>query len=277
MSKPIKVAVIGHPISHSKSPIIHQYWIEKYGLKGTYDAIAIAPENLKQGVQTLIDEGYAGFNVTIPHKEEIMKLCDTLDQSAEICGAVNTVVIDDGKLHGFNTDGFGFIANILNAYPDFKFEQGPAFVIGAGGAARAIVSALIGHRAPEVIIANRTKEKAEIIAKEIGLGTDLGEVIDWDDRNDALQWANLVVNTTSLGMKAQPPLGISLDKLSDDALVTDIVYSPLETELLNTAAALGNPTVTGIGMLLHQARPAFHKWFGVMPDVDEELEALVLK
>lgn len=276
MSKPIKAAVIGHPISHSKSPLIHNYWIKKYGLSGSYEAIDIAPENLKNGAQKLIDDGFSGFNVTIPHKENIMKLCDTVDRTAEICGAVNTVLIEDGRLHGYNTDGFGFIANIQNKYPDFKFDEGPAFVIGAGGAARAIVSALIGHQAPEIIIANRTKEKAEIIAKEIGLGTDLVDVVDWDQRDDVLQWANLVVNTTSLGMKGQPGLELNLDKLSKSALVTDIVYSPLETDLLKTSSTRGNSTVTGIGMLLHQARPAFQKWFGVTPDVDDELEALVL-
>jgi len=276
VSEKIKTGVIGHPINHSKSPIIHNYWIKKGDLEGSYEAIDIAPENLKTEIQRLVDEGYAGFNVTIPHKEAILELCDEVDGNSEVCGAVNTVVIEDGKLIGHNTDSFGFLTNIKTAQPDFDFEAGAAVVIGAGGAARAVVSGLIGHRIPEVILINRTKERAEKIAKEIGLGTDLVEVVDWDERHDMLQWANLVVNTSSLGMEGQPELDLNLDKLSTDALVNDIVYSPLETQLLKAAKARGNPTVTGIGMLLHQARPSFYEWFGVMPNVDEELERLVL-
>lgn len=272
----IKTAVIGHPIAHSKSPLIHNYWIKKHGLSGAYEAIDIAPDSLKEGVQKLIDEGYAGFNVTIPHKESMLDLCETLDANAEICGAVNTVEIIDGKLHGHNTDSFGFLTNIKTHHPAFDFEDCPAVVLGAGGAARAIVSGLVGHRVPEIILINRTREKADQIAEDIGLGTDLVEVMDWEERHDALKWANLLVNTTALGMEGQAPLDINLDELDGEALVTDIVYKPLETDLLKTAKARGNPIVTGIGMLLHQARPAFHKWYGVMPDVDEELERLVL-
>ncbi|MFK7838971.1 MAG: shikimate dehydrogenase [Bdellovibrionales bacterium] len=278
MSKPIKAAVIGHPISHSKSPLIHNYWIEQGGLNGSYEAIDIAPENLKEGVQKLIDEGYAGFNVTIPHKEAIMDLCDDIDHNAAACGAVNTVVIEEsGKLRGLNTDSFGFLTNIKSTSPDFDFEAGAAVVIGAGGAARAVVSGLIGQRIPEVILVNRTKSRAEKIAQDIGLGTDLVEVIDWEERHEALQWANLVVNASSLGMKDQPELDLNLDALSADVLVNDIVYNPLQTQLLKNASDRGNPTVTGIGMLLHQARPAFLEWFGTMPDVDDTLETLILK
>lgn len=276
MSDTIKTGVIGHPIKHSKSPIIHNYWIEQGNLNGTYEAIDIAPENLKSDIQRLIDEGYAGFNVTIPHKEAVFELCDEVDGNVEICGAVNTVVIEDGKLIGHNTDSFGFLTNIKTAKPDFDFEEGPAVVIGAGGAARAVVSGLIGHRIPEVILVNRTRERAEKIAQDIGLGTDLVEVIDWDERHEALKWANLVVNASSLGMDGQPSLDLNLEELSTDALVNDIVYSPLQTPLLKAAAERGNPTVTGIGMLLHQARPAFYEWFGMMPNVDEELERRVL-
>jgi len=276
MTDMIKAAVIGHPINHSKSPIIHNYWIEQNDLNGSYEAIDIAPENLKDGVQKLINEGYAGFNITIPHKEKILELCDEVDANAEVCGAVNTVVIKDGKLLGHNTDSFGFLTNIKAAKPSFDFEGGPAVVIGAGGAARAVVSGLIGHRSPEIILINRTRERAEKIAQDIGLGTDLVEVVDWEERHDALQWANLVINASSLGMEGQPPLDLNLDKLSKHALVNDIVYSPLETPLLKAAKKRGNMTVTGIGMLLHQARPAFSEWFGVMPNVDSELERRVL-
>ena len=277
MSAFIKAGVIGHPISHSKSPLIHNYWIEKEGLPGSYEAIDIAPENLKDGVQDLIDQGYSGFNVTIPHKEAMLKLCDQIDLNAQICGAVNTIKIEGDRIIGSNTDSFGFLTNIQSAYPDFEFDDITALVIGAGGAARSIVSGLVGHRSEKVIIANRTRERAETIATEIGLGTDLVETVPWEERNDALENVDLVVNTTSLGMDGQPPLELNLDKLSEKALVNDIVYAPLETELLKNAKALGNRTVTGIGMLLHQARSAFKHWFGIMPDVDEELERLVLK
>ncbi|MGB0719588.1 MAG: shikimate dehydrogenase [Bdellovibrionales bacterium] len=271
MNQTIKAAVIGHPIAHSKSPLIHNHWIEKYRLNGAYEAIDIAPEDLKSDVQTLIDKGYAGFNVTIPHKESIMALCDDIDRSAEICGAVNTVKIKDGKLHGFNTDSFGFLTNIIDTYPDFDFEAGTAIVIGAGGAARAVVSGLIGHRVPKIMVINRTRNRAQKIADDLGFGTDMIEIVDWDDRHDALKWANLLVNTTSLGMDGQPPLDLDLAKLDDDALVNDIVYKPLETKLLKDAKANGNRTVSGIGMLLHQARPAFQHWFGIMPDIDDAL------
>ena len=272
----IKAGVIGHPIKHSKSPLIHGHWIEQHNLQGTYEAIDIAPENLKDDVQQLIDQGYAGFNVTIPHKETIMELCDEIVGNAKTCGAVNTVVIDGGKIIGHNTDAFGFIANIKQAHPDFDFTSGPAVVLGAGGAARAVVAGLIDEGVPEVIITNRTRARAEKIAEDMNAYTDRISVKDWGDRSEILEGANLLVNSSSLGMDGQPALEIDLEKLSADALVTDIVYAPLQTDLLKAAAENGNKTVTGIGMLLHQARPAFKEWFGVMPDVDEDLERLVL-
>jgi shikimate dehydrogenase len=272
----IKAGVIGHPIKHSKSPLIHGHWIAQHDLQGTYQAIDIAPESLQSGVQLLIDQGYAGFNVTIPHKETIMELCDKIVGNAKTCGAVNTVVIDEGKIIGHNTDAFGFIANIKQAHPDFDFTSGPAVVLGAGGAARAVVAGLIDEGVPEVIITNRTRARAEKIAEDMSAYTDRISVKDWDDRSEILEGANLLANSSSLGMAGQPALEINLDKLSADALVTDIVYAPLQTDLLKAAAENGNKTVTGIGMLLHQARPAFKEWFGVMPDVDEDLERLVL-
>lgn len=272
----IKAGVIGHPIKHSKSPLIHGHWIAQHNLQGTYEAIDIAPENLKEDVQQLIDQGYAGFNVTIPHKETIMELCDEIVGNAKTCGAVNTVVIEDGKIIGHNTDAFGFIANIKQAHPDFDFTSGPAVVLGAGGAARAVVAGLIDEGVPEVILTNRTRARAEKIAEDMSAYTDRISVKDWDDRSEILEGANLLANSSSLGMSGQPALEIDLEKLSADALVTDIVYAPLQTDLLKSAAENGNKTVTGIGMLLHQARPAFKEWFGVMPDVDEDLERLVL-
>lgn len=275
MTHPTKTAVIGHPINHSKSPLIHTHWIKQYDLNGTYEAIDIAPETLKEGIDTLITNGFSGFNVTIPHKETILPLCETIDDTARACGAVNTIVIKDGKLHGYNTDGFGFIANIKQNAPSFDFTKGPAVIIGAGGAARAIIKGLIDAGVPRIIIANRTREKADIIAAQMD-ATKI-TTIEWADRHAALENANLLVNTSSLGMTGKPPLDLGLTALPSSALVTDIVYSPLETPLLTTAKQRGNTIVTGIGMLLHQARPGFEKWHGIMPQVTKELEALVLK
>lgn len=270
-----KAAVVGHPIAHSKSPVIHNYWIKAYGMEGSYEAVDIAPDNLKDGIQRLIDGGYAGFNVTVPHKEEVLKLCDEVAHNAEAIGAVNTVVIEDGKLRGMNTDSFGFLHNIWDTEPDFEFTDKIAVIIGAGGAARAVTSALISEQIGHVYILNRTRERAEIICKEMGFGIDLIKVFDWDERSEILAEADLLVNTTSLGMNGQPPLNLSLDKLSEDALVNDIVYAPLHTELLQTAQMRGNDFVSGIGMLIHQARPAFKEWFGLLPDVTEELTDMV--
>ena len=273
----IKTGVIGHPIKHSKSPIIHNYWIDIYKKNGSYEAIDIAPENLGDEIKRLIDEGYAGFNVTIPHKESIMQYCDEIAHNAEAIGAVNTVVIKDSKIHGLNTDGFGFRHNIWESEPDFKFSGKRAVLLGAGGATRAIASALIGEEVEQIIITNRTRERAEKIKDEMGFLSDLIKVIDWDDRNSILDEADLLVNTTSLGMDGQPALDIDLATLKQDALVNDIVYAPLETPLLKDASAKGHKTVTGIGMLIHQARPAFKEWFGLLPDVTDDLCGRVLR
>lgn len=273
MSKFIKAAVIGHPIKHSKSPIIHGHWIEKYGLNGSYEKIDIAPENLKQGVQNLVDKGYAGFNVTVPHKQAIMALCDALDETAQTIGAVNTVKIVDNKLYGYNTDAYGFIENIKQAVPEFNFTKGSAVVLGAGGAARATVYGLLNQGVTDIIVTNRTIEKSHDIS---ALESNCIHVLDWDLKESALKNANIIVNTTSLGMVGQPALELDIETLSPQALVNDIVYVPLETNLLKNAKSQGNATVTGIGMLLHQARPAFAHWFGVLPDVDEALIQKVL-
>ena len=273
MSTFVKAAVIGHPIKHSKSPLIHNYWIEKYGLNGSYEAIDLAPDKLAEGIKRLIGEGYSGFNFTVPHKEAALKLCDEVDETATKIGAVNTVYIEDGRIKGTNTDGFGFIENIKAVYPDMDFEGGPAVVLGAGGAARAVVYALEAAGVPEIRVINRTKGKADALFNEMELH---GGGVEWEMRESALRSINLLVNTTSLGMEGQPELDLDLEELPADALVNDIVYAPLYTPLLESAKAQGNPVVTGIGMLLHQARPAFEKWFGVLPDVDETLEKKVL-
>lgn len=269
----VKTAVIGHPVAHSKSPLLHNEWLRLYGLKGSYEAIDIEPDALADGVQTLVAQGYTGFNVTIPHKVTIMDLCDEVNECARKIGAVNTVTIRGDKLHGTNTDAFGFAQNITSAgLSDWSFDSGTAVVLGAGGAARAIIHALLEENVPSVILLNRTREKAEKLA---GMDACI-RVEDWDTRNDVLNDANLIVNTTSLGMDGKPPLDIDLSQAPSGALVTDVVYAPLYTELLKQAKLRGLRCVTGIGMLLHQACPGFELWNGVMPEVTPELEKKVL-
>ena len=269
----IKTGVVGHPIAHSKSPLIHNYWIKKYGLSGHYEAIDIPCAALEAGLQGLRARGFAGFNLTLPHKELVLPLCDVLDDVARAVGAVNTVVIENGALKGRNTDVFGFIQNIRENAPGFDFARGPAVVLGAGGAAKAVVYALLQEGAPEIILLNRTQDKAE----KLSAANSKIKVQPWELRGDVLAGANMLVNTTSLGMQRSGALEIDLAALPVSALVHDIVYAPLETDLLKQAQARGNAIVTGIGMLLHQARPAFEAWYGVMPEVTPELRALVLR
>jgi shikimate dehydrogenase len=277
MKKTIKAAVIGHPVAHSKSPLIHRYWIKKYGLNGDYDLVDVPSGKLSESIGSLKNTGYAGFNVTIPHKQSVMDLCDLLDESAKHTGAVNTVkFLEDGRIAGMNTDAFCFVENIREHFPEFSFEKGPALVLGAGGAARAIVYALLVQGAPKIIIVNRTIQKAEALAKE-SIEPSRVQVCSWEDRNESLKEASLLVNTTSAGMTGMSELDINLENLSGNALVNDIVYSPLITGLLNKARESGNPVVTGIGMLLHQARPAFKEWFGITPEVTEDLRKKVLQ
>lgn len=273
MSAFIKAGVIGHPVKHSKSPLIHNHWIEKHGLSGEYTAIEIAPEDLTEGVQDLIACDFAGFNVTVPHKQAIFKICDYVDDTAKAIGAVNTVVIRNGLLHGTNTDAFGFIENVHKSAFGVDFLHRPCVVLGAGGAARAVVHGLIAAGAKKIIVTNRTRENAEGIAE---MNPSIVKIADWEERSDVLLGAGFLVNTTALGMTGKGPLEIDLAALSEGAVVSDIVYAPLKTDLLLQAEAKGHQIVTGIGMLLHQARPAFEKWFGVLPDVTEELEKKVL-
>lgn len=273
MTAPKKAGVIGWPISHSKSPLIHGHWLKKYNLEGCYEAIAIAPDDLPHEIARLKAEGFSGFNVTVPHKQAIMPLLDNISADAERIGAVNTVVISaNGKLEGHNTDAFGFIENLKEGAKNFDFTKGPAIVLGAGGAARAVVYALVHAGVPEIRIVNRTQARAEDLAKAFPNTKACG----WDELPKIMTDAALLINTTSLGMKGQPELEIDIAPLPIAALVHDIVYAPLQTKLLIAANEKGNPTVTGIGMLLHQARPAFEAWFGVLPDVDDDLRAKVL-
>lgn len=267
-----QAGVIGHPIAHSKSPLIHSHWLAKYGIAGEYRAYDIAPEDLETGVRDMASRGLSGFNVTLPHKQAIMRLCDFLDETAMKIGAVNTVVVrEGGMLEGRNTDAFGFLKNAEESYPDFDWASGPAVILGSGGAARAVAFGLQSKGVPEIRVVNRTREHAEKIAADFG-----GKAWDWGSRESALDGAALLVNTTSLGMTGKPKLEIGLGKLPETAMVYDIVYSPLETNLLKDARDKGCKTVTGIGMLLHQARPAFAAWFGVMPDVDQTLREKVV-
>ncbi len=272
--------VIGWPVGHSRSPQLHGHWLARYAIDGAYVPMAVAPERLEAALRGLAALGFRGCNVTVPHKEAAMALVDELDPLARRIAAVNTIVVrEDGSLFGTNTDGFGFLANLqagtsLNAKEGgWSAGRGPAVVVGAGGAARAVIVALTDAGAPEIRLANRTRARAETLAQELGGPIT---VVDWADRAAALDGAALLVNTTTEGMVGRPALDLALDALPADALVNDIVYVPLETPLLAAAKARGNPVVDGVGMLLHQARPGFEAWFGVAPVVDAALRSAVL-
>lgn len=257
--------IMAWPVGHSLSPRLHGYWLDHYGIDGTYIPLGVEPSDIEQVLKALPKMGFAGLNVSVPHKEAVMAHMDHVDDNAKRIGAVNTIVFDQaGKKYGSNTDGYGFIQNILARYKDWDFASGPAVVLGAGGAARAVCVALLDAGAPEIRLLNRTRERADVLASQIE-GPMCVEA--WEDRHEALAGASLVVNTSSLGMVGQPPLEIILDDLPQSALVTDIVYAPLKTGLLNQAALRSNPVVDGIGMLLHQARPGFKAWFGHDPEV----------
>lgn len=272
MADYIKTGVIGHPVSHSLSPLIHGYWIKTYGLSGSYEALDVPEGALAEHVKRFLDQGYSGFNVTLPHKQAALDLCDTLDSAAQAIGAVNTLIWRDGKLHGANTDAAGFITNIREQKPGFDFSAGPALALGAGGAARAIIYSLKEAGVPDIRITNRTAEKADALAAEFGI-----TALPWHARADYLGDISLLINTTSLGMTGKPALTLDLSALAPHALVTDIVYNPLRTTLLEAAAARGNPVVDGLGMLLHQAVPGFKAWFGVKPKVTPKLREILLE
>lgn len=271
-----RAGVIGWPVAHSRSPRLHGFWLRQYGLTGRYDKLPVPPEDLAGFFADLPKEpGFRGVNVTIPHKIAALPLMARIDETARRIGAVNTVVVQpDGSLHGSNTDAFGFIESLkADAPASWRADAGPAMILGAGGASRAIIVALLDAGAPELRIANRSANKAEALAAEFGAKL---KPVAWDERAGALGGVNLLVNTTSLGMAGQPPLEIALDDLPAAALVNDIVYAPLTTDLLARAAARGNPVVDGLGMLLHQGRPGFEAWFDVAPAVTPELRAAVL-
>ena len=266
--------IMGWPVAHSRSPALHGYWLKEYGIDGAYVPMAVKPEDLRRALQALPVLGFSGCNLTIPHKEDAMRAVDEYEPSAKRAGGVNTIVIRaNGRIIGSSTDGYGFIAALRAELTGFNAAAGPAVVLGAGGAARAIVAALLDEGAREVRLVNRTPERVAKLAKELG-----GEVrgVPWDARGQALAGASLLVNATSLGMEGQPALELPLDNLPREAVVNDIVYVPLETPLLAAARARGNRCVDGLGMLLHQAQPGFEAWFGVQPQVTEGLRQAVL-
>ncbi len=264
--------LMGWPVKHSRSPRLHGYWLALHGIDGAYVPLPVEPAKLETALRALPALGFVGANVTVPHKAPALSFVDRVNPVARRAGAVNTVVVAaDGTLEGRNTDAFGFLAALQQDAPSWQAER-PAVVLGAGGSARAVVVALIDAGVTEIRIANRTRGKAEAL-------TDLGpavRVIDWEKRATALDGAGLLVNTTILGMGSQPPLDLDLKALPKDAVVNDIVYSPLETALLALARSRGNPVVDGLGMLLHQARPAFHAFFGIDPAVTPALRSHVL-
>jgi shikimate dehydrogenase len=263
--------VMGDPVMHSRSPILHNYWLRHYGLAGSYVLLGIKPLELDRALKALPALGFAGCNLTIPHKEAAMAAMDYVDPVARRIGAMNCVVVKpDGGLSGFNNDGYGYIESIREEHPGWRADAGPVVVIGAGGGARAVVSALCDAGAPEVRLINRTQARAERLAAEYGAPV---RAYPWQDREAALSGAAMLVNTTSLGMDGLPPLDLGLDRLPKHALVSDIIYIPKETPLLVQARLRGNPVSNGLGMLIHQARPAFKAWFGVLPEVTPELRA----
>jgi shikimate dehydrogenase len=267
--------VMGWPVAHSRSPRLHGYWLQLHGIDGVYIPLPVRPEHFTTALRALPLLGFAGANVTVPHKEAALDAVDRSDATARRTGAVNTIVVaSDGTLDGRNSDGFGFMENLHAGVADWSPKAGPAVILGAGGSARAVAVALLDGGAPEIRIVNRTIERAERLSADIGGPI---RIYGWADRASALGGAVLLVNSTTLGLKGQPPLELALDRLPTTAVVNDIVYSPLETALLAAARARGNPVVDGLGMLLHQARPGFAAWFGVEPEVTPELRCFVLE
>ena len=262
-------AVMGWPVMHSLSPLMHNSWMEQEGLKGTYVPLAIEPGTLEPALRALHPLGFAGCNLTIPHKLEAMAIVDEVDDVARRIGAMSCVVVrEDGTLFGTNNDWLGFIGNLKQFFPDFRADTAPVTVIGAGGGGRAVVHAMLDQGAPEIRLVNRTLERAVAIADEFG-----GPItpVRWEERHEALDGAGMVVNTTSQGMKGETVLDIRLDALPVSALAADIIYTPLETPFLHAARMRGNPTLNGLGMLLHQGPAAWKRWFGIEPVITDAL------
>lgn len=271
-----KAGVVGYPVKHSLSPKLHRYWLKQCAIEGAdYVHLEIEPNRFEEEIRALSSKGFVGFNVTVPYKEKIIPLVDEIKPVAKIMGAVNTVFIEKERLVGTNTDAFGFIENIRQTEPDFDFTAGPAVVLGAGGAAKAVVFGLLEAGVPKVIITNRTAHKSEAIKERFNsMGTI--DICDWDKKEEVLQEAHLLVNSTSLGMEGMAPLELRVDGLPKTALVTDIVYKPLKTPLLCDAESQGNRIVDGLGMLCYQAMAGFRGWFGGEPTVTPDLREMML-
>jgi shikimate dehydrogenase len=267
-----KAFVCGHPIAHSRSPKIHGFWLKRYGIEGSYTAIDVAPDDFSAFLKGLSGDGFAGGNVTIPHKEAAFRLVDRRDAAAEAIGAVNTLWFADGQLWGGNTDAYGFAANLDEYAPGWD-KTDTALVLGAGGAARAVVHALKQRGIRDIRIVNRTVARAEELAASCGEGVSAHPLAA---TAEFLPETGLLINTTSVGMHGNDELPVDPSALPDHAVVTDIVYVPLETPLLAAARARGLKTVDGLGMLLHQAAPGFERWFGVKPEVTRELRELIV-
>jgi len=265
--------IIGWPVHHSRSPRLHGFWLEHYGIDGDYVPMAVRPEALPAALKGLAALGFAGCNVTIPHKIAALRLIDEVDSLARRIGAVNTIVVsEDGRLVGGNTDAYGYAASLAEAQPKWRADAGPIVVLGAGGGSRAVIASLADRGAKEIRLLNRTFARAQALADEYGNPVF---ATPWEDRDAALADATLLVNTTSQGMVGQPALEISLDRLPRRALVSDIVYIPQETPLLRSARQRGNPTAGGLAMLLHQGAPAFKAWFGIMPEITPALRSAI--
>lgn len=267
--------VIGSPIAHSKSPQLHRHWLKTYGIPGHYIPMDVSNDNLENVLRTLPQMGFVGVNITTPHKEKVMEIADLVTDRAILIGAANTLIFcKDGKIHADNTDGYGFIENLKAGAPQWNPRSGPAAVLGAGGAARAVISSLLEAGVPEIMLSNRTRVRADKLKQDFGSRI---RVYEWDQAGNMIDDADLLVNTTSLGMIGKSELRVPLDGLRSSTIVTDLVYAPLKTKLLATAEEYGCATVDGLGMLLHQAAPAFERWFDRRPDVDRATRAAALR
>jgi shikimate dehydrogenase len=275
MNKIPLAGVIGSPIAHSKSPQLHKHWLKTYGLQGFYIPMDVEAADLRQVLTTLPKMGFVGVNVTIPHKEAVLEIADLITDRATLIGAANTLIFrKDGKIHADNTDGYGFLENLKAGAPSWNPKAGPAAVLGAGGASRAVVASLLDAGVQEILLTNRTRVRAEKLASDFG---NRVQVVDWVQAGNILEEAALTVNTTSLGMIGKQDLRGPLDGLRKGSIVTDLVYTPLQTQLIKTAKDRGCITVDGLGMLLHQAVPAFERWFGKRPEVDSDTRAAALR
>ena len=275
MSKAPVAAVIGHPVNHSRSPRMHNYWLAQFGLVGYYIPLDIDPKKFERSIRNLQELGFVGANITIPYKERVLKIADKISDRAALVGAANTLTfLQNGGIYADNTDGYGFLQNIKSKYKDWSASEGTSVVFGAGGASRAILGALLEDGASDIILANRTRSRADQLRSDFGAKV---KVVEWMKIQNYLSDASTIVNTTSLGMVGNTDLPIPLNTLKKNTLVTDIVYTPIETHLLATAAKMGCRTVDGLGMLIHQAIPGFERWFGIKPGDSQPLRELLIK